>query len=124
MSVIADFGLANIGYTVIISAGTNEDEFELQINTATADFWIAGNNCSNYGCVARNHLNINDVAYSDTLSTWLSNYWISEGEYARASGDIVVDSMTIAGLSAPKMTLGAALDVEFPVTQDVPHRGW
>jgi Eukaryotic aspartyl protease len=106
---------------VIISAGTSKDEFELQINTATQDFWIAGNSCSDDGCVARNHLNITDVAYSDTGRTWLSNYWISLTERATASGDIVVDSMTIAGLSIQEITFGAASDVEFLVTQDVLH---
>jgi hypothetical protein len=95
------------------------------IHSAAADFWVAGADCADPGCSQSTTLDNSSLTLNPTSTHWGVSYhfgYLTPGQsentngffYAasRASGVIVTDDVTIAGLTINGMTFGMAAHVD------------
>jgi hypothetical protein len=96
-----------------ITVGSLGESYSMLVDTYSSDFWVCAWNCGSCGCQSRTLLNSSSLHTSTT--PWSINYGGGV-----ASGYIVKETATIAGLLVPNLTFGSATYVDCFVNGDVP----
>ncbi|KAH9948334.1 aspartic peptidase domain-containing protein [Amylocystis lapponica] len=101
-------------YTVPVAFGTNQQNLSLQVDTGSADLWVASTSCSSGSCSQTNGRLYDPTASRSTSQTFTINY--AEGE---VSGPIVWDTVNLGGYVINNQALAAAASVTAePLEQD------
>jgi hypothetical protein len=101
-------------YTATIQIGSQQTNFQVLIDSLSADFWIPSVNCTTGGCVNRNTLGGGKTG-STTLVQTNTPWSIDYGSNGTVSGVLVYDTVSVAGLTIKAMKFGMAevLDPRF-----------
>jgi Eukaryotic aspartyl protease len=96
--------------------GSQNDSFEVMIDSGSSDLWVVAEDCRDPGCTNRVGLGkSNSKSLTTTDIPFLRGYL--GGAYAR--GVVASDKVTIAGLTLEKLSFGLASKVYDTVTQNV-----
>jgi Eukaryotic aspartyl protease len=96
--------ISDVDYSVEIQIGSNNQPFEVLVDTGSGDFWVFSSTCET--CSGKSTLNQDE----DNNVVWGYNSWSIDYESGTVSGVTVAGSVTIAGLSVPLMAFGAVDD--------------
>ncbi|KAH9939221.1 aspartic peptidase domain-containing protein [Amylocystis lapponica] len=92
---------ANIEWTGVVSVGTPAQNFTIDFDTGSADFWVPSASCSKCLGQARYNASASSTSKEKSNGTFQINY-----ESGSATGDIYTDIVSMAGVSVPGQTFG------------------
>ncbi|PPQ63842.1 hypothetical protein CVT24_009055 [Panaeolus cyanescens] len=102
-----DIEAQDIGYLATIQIGTPPRNFEILMDSGSADFWVGAENCqSQDGGGCGNHIFLgaqSSSSFQDTNTQFQVTYGTGS-----VQGDIITDNVLIAGLNLPGHTFGVA----------------
>ncbi|KAF8623678.1 hypothetical protein AX17_007376 [Amanita inopinata Kibby_2008] len=122
-SIGLDIESQDIGYLGVVHIGTPPRPFELLMDSGSADMWVGGEHCrGDDGGSCGNHTFLgpsSSSTYHDLGRKWSIAYGTGA-----VSGEIVQDSVTVAGLNLPSMKFGVAFNESSDFTPDyIPFDG-
>ncbi|KAF5371349.1 hypothetical protein D9758_004184 [Tetrapyrgos nigripes] len=91
------FNQEDIEWLGPVSIGSNNQEFTIDFDTGSADFWIVSRSCNDTVCTSKHTYDFNA---STTAQEQSGNFSIHYGDGSTASGDLFTDSVTVAGVTA------------------------
>ncbi|KAL5495684.1 hypothetical protein ACEPAI_1147 [Sanghuangporus weigelae] len=106
LTLVGD-GISSAVYTVPVTVGSNNQPFNLQVDTGSSDLWIASKSCSSKPCTA-NKPRLYDSSSSSTRTN--TEFYIQYLSGA-VDGPIVWDTFTIGGYTIDNQALAAASNV-------------
>ncbi|KAF9048515.1 aspartic peptidase A1 [Panaeolus papilionaceus] len=102
-----DIEAQDVGYLAKVQLGTPPRDFEILMDSGSADFWVGAENCqSQAGGGCGNHIFLGPQSSSSFVDT-KAPFQVTYGT-GQVSGDIITDNVSIAGLSLPAHTFGVA----------------
>ncbi|KAJ1679751.1 hypothetical protein EV182_001401 [Spiromyces aspiralis] len=104
----------DIEYYGQVGIGTPPQFFSLDLDTGSSDLWIPAQSCE----VCGNH-NRFDSLESSTYQNQTGTWNISYGDGSYASGNLMIDSVTIGNLTVPNQVIGLATDESSAYQTDV-----
>ncbi|KAF9065019.1 acid protease [Rhodocollybia butyracea] len=91
-------------WTGSISIGTPPQHFVIDFDTGSSDLWVPSSSCTGSACSDKNTYK---AALSSTSTKESGTFSITYGDNSTASGPILQDTVTVAGVKATKQTFSA-----------------
>ena len=88
-----------------VTIGTPPVSYIIDFDTGSADLWVPSSSCTSAACTA--HTRYNPAKSSSSVST-SKTFSISYGDGSTTSGTVFKESVTVAGLTVPAQSIGAA----------------
>jgi len=102
-----DIEANDVGYIATIQIGTPPRNFNILMDSGSADFWVGAENCqSQQGGGCGNHTFLGTQSSSTFVDT-NQQFEVTYGS-GEVQGDIITDNVNIAGLALNKHTFGVA----------------
>ncbi|KLO12797.1 acid protease [Schizopora paradoxa] len=102
-----DIEANDVGYVATVQIGTPPRNFNILMDSGSADFWVGAENCqSQQGGGCGNHTFLGTQSSSTFVDT-NQQFEVTYGS-GEVQGDIITDNVNIAGLALNKHTFGVA----------------
>lgn len=108
-AALADYGMDSF-YFAAVGIGTPKQDFNLILDTGSADMWVAASECSSDGCPPS--INKFDSSKSKTIKKSSGNFQVSYGTGAITDGRLVADTVSLANFTIDSLTFAEALGVQ------------
>ncbi|KAJ6631006.1 aspartic peptidase domain-containing protein [Mycena sp. CBHHK59/15] len=116
-SMVLNIDGADVQYLATIPIGTPTRNFSVIIDSGSAVFWVGSNDCEfDQGGSCGNHTFLSEKESSSFVNTGQS--WHAAYGSGNATGDVVTDTVVIAGMTLSNLTFGVAHVLSSEFTKD------
>ncbi|WFD34295.1 cathepsin D [Malassezia cuniculi] len=108
-AALAGYGMDSF-YFATVKIGTPAQDFNLVLDTGSADMWVVATDCSSSNCPSG--VRKFDSSKSSTFKSSSQSFHVSYGSGAITDGRVVADTVSLANFTIDSLSFAEALDMQ------------